>query len=58
VKVTVLDVPPGGRDFADPPARQLDRYGALADLGVDTVFLAVGALRRPEDVERLVPLLT
>ncbi|MEP9365053.1 LLM class flavin-dependent oxidoreductase [Nocardioides sp. CN2-186] len=53
VKVTVLDVPPGGRDFADPPARQLDRYGALADQGVDTVYLAISDLAGPDDLERL-----
>ncbi len=52
---TVLDVPPGGRDFADPPARQLDRYGALADQGVDTVFLAIADLAGPDDLERLAP---
>lgn len=58
VTVSVLDVPPGGRDFADPPARQRDRYGALAERGVDTVFLAINDLRRPEDLERLAPLTT
>lgn len=53
VVVTVLDVPPRGRDFADPPARQRDRYGALADRGVDTVFLAISDLAGPDDLERL-----
>ncbi|GAA4716574.1 hypothetical protein GCM10023349_40430 [Nocardioides conyzicola] len=58
VKVTVLDVPPGGRQFADPPPRQLDRYGALADLGVDTVFLAISDLRGPDDVAGVAAILT
>lgn len=58
VRVTVLDIPPRGRDFADPPARQLDRYGELAERGVDTVFLAVDDLRRAADLERVAPVLT
>ena len=57
VKVTVLDVPSGGRGFAVPPARQLDRYGELADRGVDTVFLALGDLKRAEDLDRIAPIL-
>jgi alkanesulfonate monooxygenase SsuD/methylene tetrahydromethanopterin reductase-like flavin-dependent oxidoreductase (luciferase family)/predicted kinase len=43
---------------AGTPAEQRDRYGALADRGVDTVFLALGDLEGPDDVERLAPLLT
>jgi alkanesulfonate monooxygenase SsuD/methylene tetrahydromethanopterin reductase-like flavin-dependent oxidoreductase (luciferase family) len=38
------------------PAEQRDRYGALADRGVDTVFLALGDLDGPEDVARVAPL--
>ena len=45
------------RTNAGTPAEQRDRYGALADRGVDTVFLAVGDLEGPDDVERLAPLL-
>ena len=44
------------RTHAGTPAEQRDRYGALADLGVDTVFLALGDLDGPEDVERIAPL--
>ena len=44
------------RTNAGTPAEQRDRYGALADRGVDTVFLAVADLEGPEDVERLAPL--
>ena len=45
------------RTYAGTPAEQRDRYGALADRGVDTVFLAVADLEGPDDVERLAPLL-
>ena len=45
------------RTNAGTPAEQRDRYGELADRGVDTVFLAVGDLEGPDDVERLAPLL-
>lgn len=41
---------------AGTPADHRDRYGALADRGVDTVFLAVADLDGPDDVERLAPL--
>ena len=41
---------------AGTPAEQRTRYGALADRGVDTVFLAVGDLDGADDVERLAPL--
>jgi alkanesulfonate monooxygenase SsuD/methylene tetrahydromethanopterin reductase-like flavin-dependent oxidoreductase (luciferase family) len=44
------------RTHADTPAGQRDRYGALADRGVDTVFLAVADLEGPDDVDRLAPL--
>ena len=46
------------RTHAGTPAEQRDRYGALADRGVDTVFLAVADLEGPDDVERLAPILT
>jgi alkanesulfonate monooxygenase SsuD/methylene tetrahydromethanopterin reductase-like flavin-dependent oxidoreductase (luciferase family) len=45
------------RTWAGTPAEQRDRYGALADRGVDTVFLAVADLDGVDDVERLAPLL-
>lgn len=45
------------RTHAGTPAQQRDRYGALADIGVDTVFVALADLDRPEDLERLAPLL-
>lgn len=44
------------RTHAGTPAEQRDRYGALADRGVDTVFLAVADLEGPDDLERLAPL--
>jgi alkanesulfonate monooxygenase SsuD/methylene tetrahydromethanopterin reductase-like flavin-dependent oxidoreductase (luciferase family) len=44
------------RTNAGTPAEQRDRYGALADRGVDTVFLALGDLDGPEDVARVAPL--
>ncbi|GAW48342.1 MULTISPECIES: LLM class flavin-dependent oxidoreductase [unclassified Nocardioides] len=34
-----------------------ERYGALAERGVDTVFIALADLDGPDDVERLAPLL-
>ena len=46
------------RISAGTAAEHRDRYGALADRGVDTVFLAIGDLDGPEDVARLAPLLT
>lgn len=46
------------RTYAGTPAEQRDRYGALADRGVDTVFLAVADLDGPDDLERLAPLTT
>lgn len=48
--MTVLDLPVIGRDRDDTPAEQRDRYGALADQGVDTVFLALGDLAGPRGV--------
>jgi alkanesulfonate monooxygenase SsuD/methylene tetrahydromethanopterin reductase-like flavin-dependent oxidoreductase (luciferase family)/predicted kinase len=42
---------------AGTPAGQRDRYGALADRGVDTVFLALADLDGPDDVDRLSPVL-
>jgi alkanesulfonate monooxygenase SsuD/methylene tetrahydromethanopterin reductase-like flavin-dependent oxidoreductase (luciferase family) len=44
------------RSNAGTPAEQRDRYGALADRGVDAVFLALPDLDGPEDVERVAPL--
>jgi len=44
------------RTNAGTPADQRDRWGALADRGVDTVFVALADLDGPEDVERLAPL--
>jgi alkanesulfonate monooxygenase SsuD/methylene tetrahydromethanopterin reductase-like flavin-dependent oxidoreductase (luciferase family) len=44
------------RTNAGTPADQRDRYGALADRGVDTVFVAVADLDRADDVARLAPL--
>ena len=44
------------RTNAGTPADQRDRYGTLADRGVDTVFVALRDLAGPEDVERLAPL--
>jgi alkanesulfonate monooxygenase SsuD/methylene tetrahydromethanopterin reductase-like flavin-dependent oxidoreductase (luciferase family) len=41
------------RTNAGTVADQRDRYGALADLGVDTVFVSLGDLDGPEDVERI-----
>jgi alkanesulfonate monooxygenase SsuD/methylene tetrahydromethanopterin reductase-like flavin-dependent oxidoreductase (luciferase family)/predicted kinase len=46
------------RTYAGTPAEQRDRYGGLADRGVDTVFLAIGDLDGPDDIDRLAPLLT
>ena len=46
------------RTNAGTPADQRDRYGTLADRGVDTVFLALRDLAGPEDVLALRPLLT
>jgi alkanesulfonate monooxygenase SsuD/methylene tetrahydromethanopterin reductase-like flavin-dependent oxidoreductase (luciferase family)/predicted kinase len=44
------------RTNAGTAADQRDRYGALADRGVDTVFVAVGDLESADDVARLAPL--
>ena len=46
------------RTHAGTAAQQRDRYGALADRGVDTVFLGLADLAGPEDVLALRPLLT
>lgn len=46
------------RISAGTAAEQRGRYGALAEKGVDTVFLAIGDLDGPDDVERLAPILT
>ncbi|GAA4745232.1 hypothetical protein GCM10023350_32560 [Nocardioides endophyticus] len=46
------------RTHAGTPAEQRDRYGRLAERGVDAVFLAISDLDGPDDVERLSPLLT
>ncbi len=44
------------RTNAGTAADQRDRYGALADCGVDTVFVAVADLETADDVRRLAPL--
>ncbi|CAN5626068.1 hypothetical protein BH11ACT8_BH11ACT8_22460 [soil metagenome] len=44
------------RTHAGPPAAQRDRYGALAERGVDTVFVALADLDHAEDLARLAPL--
>jgi alkanesulfonate monooxygenase SsuD/methylene tetrahydromethanopterin reductase-like flavin-dependent oxidoreductase (luciferase family)/predicted kinase len=46
------------RTHAGTAADQRDRWGGLAELGVDTVFLGLADLEGPEDVERLAPLTT
>ena len=45
------------RTHAGTGAQQRDRYGALADAGVDTVFVALADLESAEDLDRLAPLL-
>ena len=45
------------RTHAGTGAQQRDRYGALADAGVDTVFVALADLESADDLERLAPLL-
>lgn len=44
------------RTHAGSPADHRDRWGALADRGVDTVFVSVADLTGADDVERLAPL--
>lgn len=44
------------RTHAGTVAEHRDRWGGLAALGVDTVFVALADLDGPEDVERLAPL--
>ncbi|WP_346386135.1 LLM class flavin-dependent oxidoreductase [Nocardioides sp.] len=44
------------RTNAGTPAEQRDRYGALADRGVDTVFVSLGDLDGPQDIERVAAL--
>jgi alkanesulfonate monooxygenase SsuD/methylene tetrahydromethanopterin reductase-like flavin-dependent oxidoreductase (luciferase family)/predicted kinase len=44
------------RTHAGTPAEQRDRWGALADRGVDTVFVALADLEGPDDLARLAPL--
>lgn len=46
------------RTHAGPPAQQRDRYAALADRGVDTVFVALADLEGADDLARLAPLTT
>jgi alkanesulfonate monooxygenase SsuD/methylene tetrahydromethanopterin reductase-like flavin-dependent oxidoreductase (luciferase family)/predicted kinase len=46
------------RTHAGTAAEHRDRWGGLAELGVDTVFLGVADLEGPADLERLVPLLS
>ena len=45
------------RTHAGTGAQQRDRYGALADAGVDTVFVGLADLEGPEDLHRLAPVL-
>jgi alkanesulfonate monooxygenase SsuD/methylene tetrahydromethanopterin reductase-like flavin-dependent oxidoreductase (luciferase family) len=45
------------RTHAGTAADHRDRWAGLAGLGVDTVFVALADLERPEDLDRLVPLL-
>jgi len=45
------------RTHAGTAVDQRDRWGGLAELGVDTVFLGVADLDSADDVERLAPLL-
>jgi alkanesulfonate monooxygenase SsuD/methylene tetrahydromethanopterin reductase-like flavin-dependent oxidoreductase (luciferase family)/predicted kinase len=45
------------RTHAGTGAQQRDRYGALAETGVDTVFVALADLEGPEDLARLAPVL-
>lgn len=44
------------RTHAGTPADQRTRWGALADRGVDAVFVALADLESAEDLERLAPL--
>ncbi len=44
------------RTNAGTAADQRDRYGTLADRGVDTVFVAVADLEQADDIKRLAPL--
>jgi alkanesulfonate monooxygenase SsuD/methylene tetrahydromethanopterin reductase-like flavin-dependent oxidoreductase (luciferase family) len=44
------------RTHAGTPVEHRERYGALADRGVDTVFVALADLDGPDDLERVVPL--
>ena len=44
------------RTHAGTAADQRDRWGGLADLGVDTVFVGIADLEGPDDLERLAPL--
>ncbi|MDO9457027.1 LLM class flavin-dependent oxidoreductase [Nocardioides sp.] len=44
------------RTHAGTPAEQRDRYGLLADRGVDTVFVALADLEGPDDLARVAPL--
>jgi alkanesulfonate monooxygenase SsuD/methylene tetrahydromethanopterin reductase-like flavin-dependent oxidoreductase (luciferase family)/predicted kinase len=45
------------RTHAGTPAEQRERYGRLAERGVDTVFVALADLTGPDDLERLAPLM-
>jgi len=45
------------RTHAGTGVQQRDRYGALADAGVDTVFVALADLESADDLERLAPVL-
>jgi alkanesulfonate monooxygenase SsuD/methylene tetrahydromethanopterin reductase-like flavin-dependent oxidoreductase (luciferase family) len=45
------------RTHAGTSAEHRRRWGELAELGVDTVFVALADLERAEDLQRLVPLL-
>jgi len=46
------------RTHAGTAADQRDRWGDLAELGVDTVFVGIADLEGPDDVDRIAPLAT
>ena len=46
------------RTHAGTAADQRDRWGGLAELGVDTVFLGIADLEEPDDLERIALLAT
>jgi len=46
------------RTHAGTATQQRDRYGALAERGVDTVFVAIADLESADDVDRIAPIVT